>query len=70
MRAFDLSNTVTQRNAWPTNKVTAGTLAAAISVLAVWVLGIWVDVPAEVASALTTVLGFVAAYLVPDRALH
>ena len=58
-----------QRNALPTNKVAAGTLAAAVSVLLVWVLGIWVEVPAEVASALTTVLGFVAAYFVPERRL-
>jgi putative flippase GtrA len=65
-----LTDSITQPTPLPTRKVAAGTLAAAVSVLAVWVLGIWVDVPAEVASALTTVLGFVAAYLIPDRALH
>lgn len=48
----------------PTSKVAAGGVAGAFSILLVWALeqgGL--QVPAEVASALTTVVSFGAAYL-------
>lgn len=56
-----------QSSVVPTRKVTAGTLAAAVSVIAVWVAGqAGLEVPAEVASAFTTLLGFIAAYFIHD----
>jgi putative flippase GtrA len=51
----------------PTRKVAAGSLAAALSFLLVWVLGIWFDVPAEAASSFTTIIGFLVAFFVPDK---
>jgi hypothetical protein len=49
----------------PTRKVTFGGLAGALSVLAIWLLTSYgVDVSAEKASALTTVLTFLVSYIV------
>ena len=49
----------------PDRKVAAGGLAGALSVLLVWFMNLGgVDVPAEVASALTTIIGFGTAYFV------
>lgn len=53
----------------PTNKVTAGALAGALSVILVYVLNTYVLTPplsGEVASALTVLLTFVTGYLVPE----
>ncbi len=51
----------------PTRKVGAGGLAAGLSIILVWILGLaGVTVPAEVASSITTVLGFAVAWLVPE----
>ncbi|GLY90673.1 hypothetical protein [Actinoallomurus iriomotensis] len=50
----------------PEKKVTAATLAGAIVTILVWVLRLaGVDIPAEVAAAITTVLVAVSAYLAP-----
>ncbi len=50
----------------PEKKVTAATLAGAIVTIAIWVLHLTgVDVPAEVAAAITTVLAGVAGYMAP-----
>ena len=50
-------------------KVVAGTLAAAIVTIIIWVAGaLGVEVPVEVAGALTTILVFVAGYLKLDPA--
>ncbi len=47
----------------PTRKVTAATVAGAISIVVVWLLNTYVlqanPIPAEVASAITTIVGFV-----------
>lgn len=50
-------------------KVSAGALAGALSVVVVWVLGEYaeVEIPPEVASAITTVFTFIVAYFVPER---
>lgn len=48
----------------PTSKVAAGGAAGALTVVLVWALGAaGVDIPAEVASALTVLLSTAAAYL-------
>ncbi len=45
-------------------KVAAGGIAGALTVILVWLVGLaGVDVPAEVASAITVVIGFAAGYL-------
>lgn len=49
----------------PNRKVAAGGLAGALSVIVVWLLSLaGVDVPGEVASAFTTLIGFGTAYFV------
>lgn len=63
-----------QATASPTRKVTLGGLAGALSAIIVWVLNDFnllpggIDIPGEVASALTTVLTFATAYFVPPAA--
>jgi len=53
----------------PTNKVGSGILAGAVVTLVVWILSLFgVDMPAEVAAALTTVIALGTAYLVQDKA--
>jgi len=53
----------------PTTKVAAGGVAGALTVLVVWILGLFhVEVPPEAASALTVVISFVTSYLVRERA--
>ena len=51
----------------PDRKVTAGALAGAVTVIGGWALREFagVDLPAEVASAATTILTFGVAYFVP-----
>jgi putative flippase GtrA len=54
----------------PVRKVAAGGLAAAITTVLVYVLeaAFSISIPAEVAAALTTLIGFVVAYLTPPGA--
>jgi uncharacterized membrane protein YjjP (DUF1212 family) len=51
----------------PEKKVTAATLAAAITTIVVWILhsAAHVDIPPEVSAAIATVLVGVAGYLAP-----
>jgi uncharacterized membrane protein YjjP (DUF1212 family) len=50
----------------PEKKVTAATLAGAIVTILIWILRLAnIDVPAEVAAAITTLLAAVAGYLAP-----
>ena len=50
----------------PEKKVTAATLTGAIATIAVWVLHLAkVDIPPEVAAAITTVVAAVAGYMAP-----
>lgn len=55
-------------NGTPTKKVSAGALAGAVTIILIWVVGeaTSTDVPGAVGAALTTVLTFVASYLVKD----
>jgi len=52
----------------PTRKVGAGALAGAISVMLVWAVKNYgnTDLPAEMSSALTTVVTFITSYFVTD----
>lgn len=54
----------------PETKVTVAALAGAVVSVVVWVVGLTtsVEVPAEAAAALVTVVSFVLAYLVPNAA--
>ena len=51
----------------PEKKVTAATLAAAVTTIVVWLLRVFahIEVPAEVALAISTVAVGVAGYLAP-----
>jgi hypothetical protein len=50
----------------PEKKVTAATLAGAIVTILIWVLRVaGIDIPAEVAAAITTILATVAGYVAP-----
>lgn len=53
----------------PNTKVAAGGIAGACTVILVWGIDEFggIKVPAEVASALTTIFSFVVAYYVPER---
>jgi hypothetical protein len=61
---------VRSRSAIPTQKVAAGALAGALSIILVWAA--WqfahVEMSADVASAFTTVLTFGVSYLTPPAA--
>jgi hypothetical protein len=59
-----------QPTAAPTDKVAAGAIGGAITVIAVWAVKAFtdVDVPAEVSAAVTAIVSTVLAYLVPERA--
>jgi hypothetical protein len=50
----------------PEKKVTAATLAGAITTVLVWILHLTgVDIPSEVSAALATILAAVAGYMAP-----
>lgn len=52
----------------PYDKVAAGGVAGAATIVLVWLLGLaGVDMPPEVASAATALLGWLAAYWLPER---
>jgi putative flippase GtrA len=59
---------INQPSIAPTTKVAAGGVAGALTVLVVWILGLFhVTVPPEVASALTVMISFISSYLVKQR---
>ncbi|HEY7483139.1 MAG TPA: hypothetical protein VH912_01635 [Streptosporangiaceae bacterium] len=51
----------------PEKKVTAATLAAAVTTIVIWILRTFahIDIPAEVAVAISTVVVAVAGYMAP-----
>lgn len=52
----------------PGQKATYGTVAAASTILLVWIAGMFgLDVPPEVASAVTTLITAGTVYMVPER---
>ena len=56
----------------PTRKVTVGAMAGAVVAIAAWASKAYaaVEIPADVAIALTTLLTFVVQYFVPDAEPH
>ena len=60
-----------QTSSAPTQKVVSGTLAGAITVVCFWIINTYtllpndVILPAEVGSAVTTIIGAFVAYLIP-----
>lgn len=59
---------ITQPSTSPTSKVAAGGAAGSVTVLIVYILSqVHVVVPAEVGSAITVLLSFLASYFVKDR---
>jgi len=51
----------------PKPKVAGGVLAGALSVIVIWVASLaGVEVPGSVGAALATVIGFLAAWFVPE----
>ena len=57
----------------PTNKVSAGALAGAITTVAIWAWNtnfMSHPIPAEMAAAFTTIFAFVLSYMVPNAPTH
>lgn len=60
--------TVNQPTAAPTAKVAAAGIGGSISIVLIWVLNqVGIDMPVEVASAITAIVSFAAGYLVKER---
>jgi hypothetical protein len=57
-------------SAFPVRKVAAGGVAGAVTAIIVWILAAAfnVNIPPEIASAITVVLSFAAGYLIPPAA--
>jgi hypothetical protein len=63
--SFDGLSTIRNRPV-PEKKVTAAALAGAVATILVWILHLTgVDIPPEVAAAITTILAAVAGYMAP-----
>jgi putative flippase GtrA len=61
--------TVNQPTAAPTAKVAAAGIGGSISIVLIWVLNrVGIDMPVEVASAITAIVSFLAGYFVKERA--
>lgn len=58
-----------QTTSAPTTKVTVGALAGALTVVLVYICGLFgLVIPAEVAAAVTVLISFGASYIVRERA--
>jgi|GEM_PF-6747683 len=57
-------------SAFPVRKVAAGGVAGAVTAIIVWILSaaFKIDIPPEIASAITVILSFAAGYLIPPAA--
>lgn len=64
-----MTELVDQPSAKPTRKVAAGGIAGAVTMIAVWAAKLFgnVDVPAEIAVAISTLVSFATSYLVRER---
>ena len=67
-----MSTTVEARSpsALPVRKVAAGGAAGAVTTIIVWILSaaFKIDIPPEIAAAITVVLSFAAGYFIPPAA--
>lgn len=62
---------IKQSSKAPTNKVTAGALGGAVSVVAVFVAGLFgIEISAETAASIATLSGFGFSYIVRDKAVE
>jgi len=60
---------INQPTAVPTAKVAAAGIGGSVSIVLIWILSqLGIDMPAEVASAITAIVSFAAGYLVQERA--
>jgi putative flippase GtrA len=51
----------------PSRKVTSGALSGAMATIILWIIDtVGIEVPQAVAGAITVIVGFVIAYLVPN----
>ncbi|WP_153008332.1 MULTISPECIES: hypothetical protein [Rhodococcus] len=59
-----MSHTYSQATAKPTAKVAATGIAGSIAIVLIWVAGLaGIDMPAEVAAAITAIIAFGAGYM-------
>lgn len=63
-------DSVDQPTATPTRKVATAGISGAIVAIIFWLVGLVsdVEIPPEVAAAVTTIVAFALSYLVPERA--
>ncbi|WP_439946520.1 hypothetical protein [Streptomyces sp. BBFR109] len=60
---------INQPTATPTAKVAAAGIGGSVSIVLIWMLNqLGIDMPVEVASAITAIVSFLAGYLVKERA--
>jgi hypothetical protein len=60
--------TYDQVSSAPTNKVAAAGIGGSVSVVLVWLAGMFgIEVPPEVAAAATTIISFFSGYLVREK---
>ena len=60
--------TYNQPTSTPTQKVAAGGIGGALSIVLIYVVGLLgLDMPPEVASAVTAIVSFLAGYIVKER---
>lgn len=64
-----MSNLVDQPTAAPTRKVAAGGIGGALSIVLIYIIQVvfTVELPAEVASAVTLIVSFLASYFVREE---
>jgi hypothetical protein len=62
--------TYDQVSSAPTNKVAAAGIGGSVAVVLVWLAGMFgIEVPPEVAAAVTTLISFFSGYLVKEKRL-
>lgn len=68
MKKIEVTETYNQVSTAPTNKVAAAGIGGSVSIVLVWIAGMFnLEVPPEVASAVTTIVAFFSGYLVKER---
>jgi hypothetical protein len=64
-----MENENQQTTSSTTKKISAALLGGSVSIIAVWAVGEFsgIDIPAEVASAFSTLCSLIASWLIPDE---